>query len=168
MAEAQGKVFYHREGDAVTLRVQGKGVMAHGHPVRKLVEGLIAGGVSSVRADLRACTYMDSTFIGTLLSINKALLARGHGPLSVLMPSDACARILQQMGIDGMLPQKAGDAPAGEWHEIASGPADAPEARRNILEAHEVLAALPGPAGKQFEAVMRCLAQAEKAPPKSE
>src|SRR2546422_239083 len=59
----------------------------------------------------------------------------------------------------------------GPWADL---PAEAPDMslfKRNVAEAHEVLANLPGPAGEQFRAVAECLAragQAEKPTPPPE
>ncbi|MBY0232655.1 MAG: STAS domain-containing protein [Gemmataceae bacterium] len=163
MAEMQGKVSWRADGDALTVRVEGRGTMAHGLPLQRLGERLLASGVRAVRIDLRACPYMDSTFLGTLLALNKALGRLGAGPLAIVAPTVACSKILDQMGLGEMLPVQAGTDhdPAG-WHELPPDTADAPALRRNIVEAHERLAELPGPAGQQFQAVLRCLAAEAK------
>lgn len=168
MAAAQGKVFYLRDGNVVTFRVEGRGTMFQGEPFRRAAERLLAEGVNQVRVDLRHCQHMDSTFIGTLLSINKGLGRQQSGPLVVLSPSPECGKILHQMGLVGMIPTSADEAPQGAWQEIDCSNPDLPAMKRNATEAHENLAELPGPAGKQFDAVMRCITNAQPAPPKSE
>ena len=49
------------------------------------------------------------------------------------------------------------------WTELCSEPADLPSFKRNVAQAHEELANLPGAAGEQFKAVSRCLAESNKA-----
>lgn len=165
MAGPQGKLFYVRHSATVTFRVEGRGTMALGLPLRQTAEGLLADGVREVRIDLRGCKYMDSTFIGTLLSINKQLGFKNEGPLIVVSPSDECVKALVQMGLDTMLPSCEDTVSAGPWLEVDCGPADLPALKRNITQAHEELASLPGSVGKQFEAVIRCLANGDPPPP---
>src|SRR5262249_39760799 len=81
-------------------------------------------------------------------------------------PSPACVRILHQMGLTDVLPaQVEGADPQASWTELACETND-PAFRRNVVQAHEELAALPGPAGEQFKAVVRCMGQPQPpAPP---
>lgn len=160
MATTTGTVRYYRAGDAVTFHVSGRGVMPHGLPMRQVAERLIDDGVRRVFVDLRDCTYMDSTFIGTLLTIRKRLDARGAGPLTLVAPAEACVKIFQEMGLTDHIPSEAlGYDDSAGWTELKTDNADAGSFRRNVAQAHEELAALPGPAGEQFQAVVRCLSQ---------
>jgi anti-anti-sigma factor len=164
MAKAQGTVRFHQQDQTVTFRVEGRGTMTWSLPLRRTAERLLDAGAKRVRIDLRDCTYMDSTFLGTLLTLRKSLAARG-GELVLIAPSAACSRIMQQMGLTEVLTAEPGEVdPAAVWTDL---PADADGAsfKRNVVQAHEELANLPGPAGEQFKAVIRCMAQAEKEKP---
>jgi anti-anti-sigma factor len=126
-------------------------------PLRKCVESFVAEGVSRVRVDLRDCSYMDSTFMGTLLTLQRTL-GKSNATLSLVMPSAACSRILQQMGLADIL--TAENEPvewSGEWVVLENQVPDTQSFKRNITEAHEELVRLPGQAGEQFQAVIRCL-----------
>ena len=166
MAKAQGTVRFHQRDQTVTFRVEGRGTMTWSLPLRRTAERLLDAGAKRVRIDLRDCTYMDSTFLGTLLTLKKAV-DRAGGRLTLLMPSPACVRILHQMGLTDVLPvQVEGADPHASWTELACETND-PAFRRNVVQAHEELAALPGPAGEQFKAVVRCMGQPEPpAPPR--
>jgi anti-sigma B factor antagonist len=163
MAIPQGTVRFHYRDDTVTFRVEGRGTMTQSLPMRRCAERCMAGGARQVRVDLRDCTYMDSTFLGTLLTLKKAL-DRTQGKLTLVMPSVSCDRILQQMGLGDVLPAESADIdPSAAWLDVAACEADDPTSfRRNVTQAHEELARLPGPAGEQFKAVMRCLEDAPK------
>lgn len=165
-AAAVGTVRYFRAGDAATFHVAGRGVMQHGLPLRLCAERLLDAGVTQVKVDLRDCTYMDSTFLGTLLTIKKKLDAKKAGPLVLVAPSTSCVRIIQEMGLGEFIPdsQDPFDA-AAPWQELKLDNADAGSFRRNVTQAHEELAALPGQAGEQFQAVLRCMSQADAKPP---
>ena len=160
MAAFQGNVRVQQQQRSVTFRVEGRASMAQSLPMRRHAERLIATGTDLVRVDLRDCTHADSTFLGTLLGLKKTLDRQG-GSLSLVMPSAACVKILDQMGLTEMLPAEApGAEPAGEWAELPNdGVGDPASFRQNVTQAHEELAKLPGPAAEQFKSVMRCIGQ---------
>jgi anti-anti-sigma factor len=162
MALPQGVVRFHHQEQTVTFAVEGRGTMTNSLPLRRCAEGLLAAGVTQVRVDLRACTYMDSTFLGTILTIKK-LLERSQGQLVLITPSLACGRILQQMGLSDVLATQSEPPAEVPWTELSGEPADLPSFKRNVAQAHEELANLPGAAGEQFKAVSRCLAESNKA-----
>lgn len=168
MAAPQGTIRFCRQSKTVTFRVEGRATMTQSLPMRRCAERLIAEGVTEVRVDLRDCTYVDSTFVGTLLTLKRAV-ERQAGHLTLVMPSVACDKILQQMGLDDFLPAESTDLdPNAQWTDVGGGPADSVLFRQNVTQAHEELASLPGAAGKQFEAVMRCIEQSAKPPKPSE
>jgi anti-anti-sigma factor len=168
MTAAQGTVRYHHKDNTVTFRVEGRGTMTQSLPMRRCAERLIAGGTTRVHIDLRDCSYMDSTFLGTILSLKKTLDRSPMKSLALVMPSPACSRILQQMGLLDVLPPHAVEVDSqAQWSDL--GPEDDLNSMRsNVTQAHEELAQLPGKAGEQFKAVIRCLAESAKTDKPSE
>ncbi len=166
MATAQGIVRFHQQERTLTFRVEGRATMNQSTPMRRCAERAVEAGATSICVDLRNCSYMDSTFLGTLLTLRKLLANRCHNELILVTPSEACARILQQMGLLDVLAIQAIETdPHVDWSELVTDTPDAGTFKRTITQAHEELASLPGPAGEQFKAVARCMAQAEKQPP---
>jgi anti-anti-sigma factor len=161
MALPQGIVRFHQQEQTITFRVEGRGTMNNSLPLRRCAEHFLASGTKQVRIDLRDCTYMDSTFLGTLLTVRKSLERLG-GEMTLLAPSPSCCRILQQMGLGDVLPTLSEPLAAVTWTEVGSETADVQSLKRNVTQAHEELANLPGEAGEQFKAVVRCLAEASK------
>jgi anti-sigma B factor antagonist len=165
MPGAQAKVRYHQDGPAVTFHVEGRATMTQSLPLRRHAERCLETGTTEVRIDLRDCTYMDSTFVGTLLALHKTLEG-GKGRVTILAPSNPCTRILRDLGLfDVLLTDQADHDAAAAWVELPCGSDDATAFKRNIKDAHENLAGLPGPVGKQFEQVVQCMNQADKAAP---
>lgn len=163
MPESRGTVCFLQHDGAVTFRVEGRGTMAQSLPLRRQAEHSLENGLRQLRVDLRACTYMDSTFIGTLLKLRKSAEARGTVEFTLLAPSPACDRILQGMGLGEVFQvQPADPLPEGDWTELSCDLNDLSSFKRTIVQAHEELARLPGPAGEQFQQAVRCL---ENAPP---
>src|SRR5262245_54518955 len=106
MATAQGIVRFQQQDHTVTFRVEGRGTMNQSLPMRRCAERCLENGINSVRIDLRDCTYMDSTFLGTLLTLKK-FLAQRQGEMILIAPSPSCCRILQQMGLTEVLHTQA-------------------------------------------------------------
>jgi anti-sigma B factor antagonist len=157
MAASQGTIRVQRGTDQVDVRVIGWGNMHHGLPLRRFAEQCLKQGASCFRVDLRQCTYLDSTFLGTLLHV-KRLLGRRMGRLVLLSPSPECLRLFQQMGIEHVFTTETeGECCDGTWEELA-GVCDDPQGfNRTVVEAHQELAKLDGPAGEKFGPVARCL-----------
>jgi anti-anti-sigma factor len=163
MTAPHGIVRVLRHGTALTFRVEGWGTLAHSLPVRQFAEHALASGVAELRVDLRKCTYMDSTFLGTLLFLKRSVDRRGHGQLVLVCPSDECRQILEQLGIDKACPVITEEMPAeGDWTELAIEPDDLYAFRCNVVEAHQELAGCGGPAGAAFGAVAHGLAESMK------
>lgn len=164
MPGAAAKVQYHQDGATLTFKVEGRATMTQSLPLRRFAERALETGTTAVRVDLHDATYMDSTFVGTLLALHKAMEAGGKARLTVLAPSSPCVRILRDLGLfDVLLTDESPAGPAIPWTELACAGDDATAFKRNIKQAHEHLAELPGPVGKQFEQVVECMNQADKA-----
>lgn len=158
----QGTVRFQQSDSALMFRAEGRGTMTHGLPMRQLAERALSNGTNTIFVDLRACTYMDSTFLGTLMNLKKMLDKLPDGQFRLITPSTACSRILHQMGVgDLLLAQEELPADPDKWADLPSQQ-DEPQFRRHALQAHEVLAELPGPAGERFRQVVRCMNDAEK------
>jgi anti-anti-sigma factor len=166
MAAPPGTVRVHQEGPTLHVRVEGRGTMAHGLPLRRVAEGALGRGANAVRVDLRHAIYLDSTFLGTLLALQNQLARRG-GRLALVAPSPACARLLEQMGLNEVFTLEGGEEPSFPWREVPAESPDVPAFKQNVAQAHEQLANLPGRAGETFRTVIRCIQQAEgeKSPP---
>ena len=167
MTSPQGKI-YVREGDgAVTFRMEGRAVMRLCPAVTGYIQRSLAGGVKAVRLDLSRCTYMDSTFIGTMLAL-KRTAAAARAALHLVSPSPECFKLLAQMGMDHFFPivhdgydgrnggspgpsGRGPDADPVPWKELEPDSGQAEAMQSNAVQAHQELANLPGPAGKQFQ-----------------
>src|SRR5262249_42910507 len=118
----------------------------------------LSEGIAALRVDLRRCTYMDSTFLGTLLFLKRAVDRHGQSEFALVSPSEPCGCLLRQLGLDCFCPIVTMDEPAADtWTELATRQDDVDAFRRQVVQAHEELASLKGPAGETFREVVRCL-----------
>jgi anti-anti-sigma factor len=160
MATPQGTIRLHRRDQTATLQVEGRATMAQGLAVRRFADQNLGRGTITLRVDLRHCTFADSTFLGTLLFLKRAVERCGQGEFAVLCPSPECSRAMGQMGLDTLLPTRNEEEPTeGPWTELNCGTEDVPAFQRTVVQAHQELAALPGPVGDVFRNVTRRLEQ---------
>jgi anti-anti-sigma regulatory factor len=158
MPTPQGCVRVNQTGQAITFQVLGWGTMKQSLPVRHFGEQGLSSGVNTLRVDLRHCTYLDSTFLGTLLWLQRAARRRGAAELVLISPSANCCRLFQQLGVDTAFCTCAEDeADPGCWTELTSDCEDARAFNCNVVEAHQELADLGGKAGATFGDVARRL-----------
>jgi|ERR1051326_628639 anti-anti-sigma factor len=144
----------HQEQQVVICQVEGRATMDQGLALRRYAEQALTCGVTAIRTDLRYCTFMDSTFIGTLLHVKRAIGRCECGELVLISPSQQCQRLLQQMGLDGVFLIVTAEEPHDEaWTELPTEPRDPSVFRRSVFQAHQELATLPGCVGDQFRAI---------------
>jgi anti-anti-sigma factor len=137
-----------------------------------LREGLLARldkdrGPPAVFADLSQCDYMDSTFIGLMVAIDKRLKNISGGRLHLIRPSPACREILAQIGLLSYLLIEEDTVAFPPRMEEVSPLAGKPGADF-ILTAHEALMETSDEARNKFRLVKEMLERKlrkEKPPP---
>ena len=134
--------------DALLIGADARGVFleARGHiraaqcyPLRDTVLSRLetAAAPPAVFIDLSACTYMDSTFIGLLVAIDRKLRKGSGGRLHVMDPSTECLELFRQLGLQDFLLVEAGGISAPNMRSV-----EAPRGRPGadfVLRAHEAL-----------------------------
>ncbi len=53
--------------------------------------------------DLSACSYMDSTFLGLMVGINKRLIKDGASRLTIVNPSEPSVKLISDLGLTGLV-----------------------------------------------------------------
>src|SRR5262249_61058703 len=96
---------------------------------------------------------LDSTFIGTLLILNRWLLARGGERIVLAAPSAACETLLSQMHVQNQFVVSNDPPESRQWQDELRGEANTLSSygfKQNVVDAHQELADLGGPASEQF------------------
>jgi anti-sigma B factor antagonist len=155
MAAPASSIKIADDAQHVTYQVHGWGTIRQSLPLRRHAEQKLAAGCPSVEIDLRHCSYLDSTFLGTMLFLLRA--CKGRCKFKLVSPSPPCQEILHQMKMDLVYPIGWEDEPAAdEWRDLP--PAEDGDAFRfNAVDAHSELARLPGAAGDPFRKVVKGL-----------
>src|SRR5262245_54039651 len=139
MATTRGLVRASRNGQAVHFQVHGCGRMTESLPFRRFAEHCLQDGASCLRVDLRHCNYLDRTFLGTLLQLQRA--TRKHTAEFILVsPSVECSKLLHQIGVQDIFAVKNEEELAcSEWLELTENRCDVTDFNENVLQAHEEL-----------------------------
>jgi anti-anti-sigma factor len=105
--------------------------------------------IPAVFVDLSRCEYMDSTFIGLLVAMDRRLRKGSGGRVHVIRPSTPCRELLRQMGLQELLlvEEAAVELPASM--EEVEKPSGRP-ATEFVLRAHEALMETSEEARRKF------------------
>jgi anti-anti-sigma regulatory factor len=156
MAAPQSSVRVCLDDRSITFQVLGWGQMSSSSAVRQCAEEALDEGVKVLRFDLRHCTYLDSTFLGTLLFLRRATRRYAGSELVLVCPSPPCCALLRQLGVDELLPKVAAEELRGCWRELFCE-SEPRTMQRAVVDAHQELASCGGVTGAIFEPVARCL-----------
>lgn len=111
--------------------------------------------IASIYVDLHACEYMDSTFLGLIVGLNKRFKARAGRPLVLLHVNPTCLGLLKTIGVlklveisdeDRIFPQP--------MEKIGFGPRATAEF---LLDAHEELTGLSEENKARFSSLTKAL-----------
>lgn len=96
------------------IRVQGKGSFLNSPQVRDYADRMIAIGERRFVVDLAECPVMDSTFMGMLTGVARALRAFAGGRLEVLNANSRNAQLIRSLGLDHVFDL---DTTGAAWQE---------------------------------------------------
>ncbi len=149
-------------GYFITARGSVRAVLCY--PLRETVLARLeaTSDVPAVYVELSECTYMDSTFIGLLVAMDRRLQRGSGGRLHVVRPSVECMDLFRQLGLQDILliEDTAIDAPA-EIVELSSE--NQTPGAEFLLRAHEALMETSEEARKKFSLLKDVLERTLKA-----
>jgi anti-anti-sigma factor len=160
MASPRGTIRVCQSEQKTVFHIEGWAQMDLGLALRRAAEQGLAQGTTSLLVDLRQCEYMDSTFMGTLLYLKRAADRRSNIRFALIAPSQPCCQLLEQMGLLDVFPAAScEEIPGEESKPLCRDISDVEAFQRNVLQAHEELACLPGKAAEPFKKLARMMAQ---------
>jgi anti-anti-sigma factor len=121
-----------------------------------------SSSIPAVFVDLSRCSYMDSTFIGLLVAIDKRLQKGSGGRLHILTPSEESLDLLRQIGLmDYLLVEDVAVAPPQDMEEVSSD--NRTPGADFVLRAHEALMETSDEARRKFGLLKEMLERKLKA-----
>lgn len=141
------------------IRVEGRGTMQESQPASDIaVRTLESDPSAMVVYDLSACEYLDSTFLGGLVSLWRrfgGVRESGGGECSPRYAIFACQQRRQKLfgacGIDRILPALPQPPPIiGQWYVLPAASHDPRELMRHVMQCHRALAQVECPMRAAF------------------
>ncbi|HSI85469.1 MAG: STAS domain-containing protein [Candidatus Methylacidiphilales bacterium] len=130
------KILVAREEGQGFIHVVGRGSFQNANAVKTFYLQMLTRGVHQWTVDLEECTYLDSTFLGTLAGLGMKL--REHqGKVKIVKVTPRNMELFQNLGLDRILSINA-PAPAEpkKMDELEAGSPTKRESGLNMLEAH--------------------------------
>src|SRR5688572_32738183 len=125
MATSTDKMCVCEDEQSVVFQITGKGTMKQAPALRERAERALADGVRKLHVDLRHCSYMDSTFLGTLLLLMRAVRPLERGEFALVSPSAECRQLLAKMHLDSVYSfLDLEELPAYLWTDLPAEPGD--------------------------------------------
>lgn len=132
-------------GDAVWVKVEGKGSFLNSGNLREFTREMVNRGYREFVVDLEKCSMMDSTFMGTMAGVALRLKELGHGHLHVVHCGERSRELLTGLGLDQIfnIHTNGTIGPQCELLQREPTAASAQEKKqenaREMLDAHEAL-----------------------------
>lgn len=145
------------------VRVQGRGTiklspLLHQFAVQSfesLTEADTNAKQSTVTVDLADCDYLDSTFLGCLLSLNRRFNRAGDPRFLVAASPEKRRTLLEPSNMDRVLAiRETNPEPGCELIELVCPALLNTDLGRHVLECHRQLAQLDGPNQAAFRSVV--------------
>lgn len=145
-------------GPEVWIRVEGRGSFQNSPALKEFSKRLIDQGRHHFIVDLKNCTAMDSTFMGTLAGLAIRLRDVDAGGLWVVNCNERNADLLDGLGLTPLFSDKPlPRAASGEFGEAVHHAADKAATRAVMHEAHDACIAADPRNAEKFKEVMEHL-----------
>ena len=158
---AQPSILVGTANRTVWVRVEGKGSFLNSTGLKEFAKEMINRGFREFAIDLRNCTVMDSTFMGTLAGVALRLRELGQGTLRVTNLNERNSDLLSNLGLDQLFvieslnsaPLQAAQTP------LAAAAPDKTTQAQTMLEAHEACVEANEANAAKFKDVLEYLKQ---------
>ena len=130
-----------KAGDLLALRVRGHGTWREAHALSAWVEKAIEARTKGAAIDLGQAPYLDSTFVGTIVGVQRTLKRRSAGEAVLYGVAGKLRAILDELRVGAVIRDiRAGAFPYDvEWSPLSSAEPGRDELTRHVLAVHEFL-----------------------------
>ncbi len=144
------------EGTVVFL-IRGKGTQLNSHLLKQYLLECLEQNKTLFQIDLTSCTYMDSTFLGTLAGLSSKVRARASTLIQILNPTDRIMVMLENLGIESLFQITRQTVQPGNMLELEAGQVSKEAKSQEMLEAHEKLSEISPANAAKFRDIVTLL-----------
>ncbi|MCP4179381.1 MAG: STAS domain-containing protein [bacterium] len=132
----KANIMIARDNDGYTIKVEGRATFECSPPLKNFSKNISAELIKNIFIDLGECTWMDSTFMGTLAIIGlKAKNSNVH--VEIINSDRKNLDLLKELGIDTLFVfNNCFDSCENKWNCLVDGSEDIAQ---TVLNAHEAL-----------------------------
>jgi anti-anti-sigma regulatory factor len=136
------------------VRVEGRGTMRESPTASEFAARSLAVPGATVVVDLSACDYLDSTFLGCLVGVQKRAGTASPPRFLVSAAPEKVKKLLAPTKLD-LIVRTTAQPPeiVGEYVVLPSADPATPDVMRHVMESHRRLAELGGPQQAAFAAI---------------
>jgi anti-anti-sigma regulatory factor len=161
-ADAQGSMLrVGRTASGFLVQVEGKGTLWESPALKEFAVQSLDGqrGPSTVVVDLSHCDYLDSTFLGCLLTLHRKYNRTPPHRFQVAASHDKCQKLLAANHLSQLLDvTEVCPEPITDVMEVSRPILPTHDLGRHVMECHRRLAELGGPQEASFRSIVDQLA----------
>ncbi len=142
------------------LRLQGRCTMAESPTAHEFADRTMGdGGGGPLYVDVSGCTYLDSTFLGSLLDLHRRHGKATPAKLTLVATPEARKKLFEATHLHTVFNfAESVPGPIDAWVDLPCLATRTPgEVARHVMECHRRLAEIDGPNQKSFAAVAQQL-----------
>jgi len=128
------------EGDVVAIKVVGKGTHLNSHLLKQFFQQVFDQNIHRIQIDVGECSYMDSTFLGTLTGMALRTREKNLPPIQLVNMHQRIKDMLTSLGVDSFF-EAAGysDQKTAAMEQLTGDPPDIEQKTEEMITAHQAL-----------------------------
>ncbi len=159
-AASESRISACRTALGYVVSIEGNGTLCESHAFHQFVSQCHDGDELSLVVDLQTCQYLDSTFLGCLVSLHRRYRDLTSGQFTIAASDERVETLLKPTQLHKLL--RIVDHPPetiGQSVIISSDRTTADDLGRHVMECHRLLCEIEGPCQEAFRRVAEQLAR---------
>ncbi len=137
----KANVMISRSNEGYNIKVDGRATFECSSPIKNFADNIVSGVIEKIVIDLQNCTWMDSTFMGTLAKLGLHA-KKANISVCIINADNKNIKLLKELGIHRLFSfyHKTPVVSNSEWNNMDTFNTDNnPNIAETVLDAHETL-----------------------------